>query len=365
MLSTTRLPVCFLVLGLGCGSAGGAGGGAGSGGAGPPGDPGTGGAAGAPGEGPGAAGSGGTGAGGSAGAAGAGGGAPGGGAAGGGGSAGGAPGGGAAGAGGSGGGAAGAGGSGGAPAPAAVVPSGGCSAAARVGERRLTVAIDGRERSYFVVVPAAGGVGKPLPLVFAWHGLGGSGALARRYFGVEAAAAGKAVFVYPDALPLPAFGNRAGWDLTAGGADLRFFDAMYEQLARDECFDVSRVFSTGHSFGGYMTNTLGCQRASVLRAIAPVAGGVAGGACMARPMAAWLAHAMNDGTVPFAQGEAARARWAQASGCSTTTQPAEPAPCVAHDGCRPEAPVLWCVHTQNHAWPAFAGAGIWQFFSRF
>jgi polyhydroxybutyrate depolymerase len=248
-----------------------------------------------------------------------------------------------------------------------VMPSAGCSSAAAVaGERRRTVAIDGRDRSYFVVVPAGGGMGKPLPLIFAWHGLGGSGALARRYFGLEAATAGKAVLVYPDALPLPTFANRTGWDLTSEGADLRFFDAMFTELERNDCVDLARVFSTGHSFGGYMTNTLGCQRAGVLRAIAPVAGGLPPGACPGRrPIAAWLAHAMNDGTVPFAQGEAARARWAAASGCGTTSQPAQPAPCVAVDGCRPEAPVLWCVHTQNHAWPAFAGAGIWQFFSRF
>lgn len=243
--------------------------------------------------------------------------------------------------------------------------SAGCmSAAAVAGEQRRTSSIDGSDRSYLVVVPA-GGAGKPLPLVFAWHGLGGSGALARRYFGIEAAAAGKAVLVYPDALPLPSFANRTGWNLAAEGPDLRFFDAMLAQVSRDDCVDLNRVFSTGHSFGGYMTNTLGCLRSSVLRAIAPVAGGLGGGACPGKPLAAWLAHAMNDGTVPFAQGEAARARWAQASGCASTSQPAQPPPCVAFDGCAPEAPVLWCVHAQNHAWPPFAGSGIWQFFSRF
>ena len=249
---------------------------------------------------------------------------------------------------------------------AAAMPSPGCSGAtAVVGQRRRTTSIDGRERSYLVVVPPAGGPSRPLPLVFAWHGLGGSGTLARQYFGIEAASAGKAVFVYPDALPLPAFANRTGWDLTAEGPDVRFFRAMLADLSGNDCIDLQRVFSAGHSFGGYMTNALGCH-ADGLRAIAPVAGGLPPGSpCAGKPLAAWLAHGMNDGTVPFAQGEAARARWAQASACASTTGPTPPPPCVAYDGCQPDAPVVWCVHNLNHAWPPFAGPAIWQFFARF
>ncbi len=241
--------------------------------------------------------------------------------------------------------------------------SAGCAAGmvAAAGVRNLD--IDGQSRRFTVVVPTGVRAGVTLPLVFAWHGLGGSGALARRYFGVEAAATG-AVIVYPDALPLPAFANRTGWDLRPEGPDMRFFDAMLAEVTASACIDLDRVFSTGHSFGGYMTNTLGCLRGNVLRAIAPVAGGLPGGTCLAKPLAAWIAHGTNDGTVPFAQGEAARANWAQASGCTTTTQPTDPAGCVTYQGCRPEAPLTWCIHTQDHAWPPYAGPAIWQFFSR-
>jgi poly(3-hydroxybutyrate) depolymerase len=233
---------------------------------------------------------------------------------------------------------------------------------AGAGQRTLTVA--GASRTYTVAVPAGARAGAPLPLVFAWHGLGGSGRLARTYFGVETAASGAAVFVYPDALPLPSFGNRTGWDLRPEGADLRFFDAMLEEVSRTTCVDLARVFATGHSFGGYMSNTLGCQRTTVLRAIAPVAGGVAAGGCMAAALPAWIAHASNDGVVPFGQGEAARDLWIRANGCSaTTSHPVEPDPCVAFDGCGAGGAVTWCVHTGNHAWPGFAGAAIWAFFA--
>jgi poly(3-hydroxybutyrate) depolymerase len=203
----------------------------------------------------------------------------------------------------------------------------------------------------------------PLPLVFAWHGLGGSGQLARRYFAIEQAAAGAALFVYPDALPLAMFGNRTGWDLRPEGRDLPFFDALLDEVGKSSCVDLARVFSTGHSFGGYMTNTLGCQRSQVLRAIAPVAGGIGGGGCMPPALPAWIAHASNDGVVPFAQGEGARDVWTHAAGCAATSHPTDPSPCVSFDGCRADAPVTWCVHTGNHAWPPFAGEAIWRFFA--
>jgi polyhydroxybutyrate depolymerase len=243
-------------------------------------------------------------------------------------------------------------------------PSAGCTAAPAVTGPARTVTVDGSSRSYTVVAPPGAGSGKPRPLVFLWHGLGGSGTLARRYFGVEAAAGAAAVLVYPDALPLPSFGNRTGWDLRPDGRDLRFFDAMLAEVARAECFDLARVFSAGHSFGGYMTNALGCHRSSVLRGIAPVAGGlVAGGCATPAALPAWIAHGMNDGTVPFAQGEAARAQWAGAAGCGAGSQPVDPSPCVAFETCRAGAPVIWCVHDLDHAWPPFAGAAIWAFFA--
>jgi polyhydroxybutyrate depolymerase len=207
--------------------------------------------------------------------------------------------------------------------PGAARPSPGCSGGSAItaGAAARTLVVEGANRTYTLVVPAGARAGVPLPLVFAWHGLGGSGRQARMYFGLEAAAGSAALLVYPDALPLPSFGNRAGWDLRPEGPDLRFFDAMLDEVSRGSCVDLARVFSTGHSFGGYMTNTLGCQRGKVLRAIAPVAGGLGGGGCMATPLPAWIAHASNDGVVPFAQGEAARAQWARASGCATTSQP--------------------------------------------
>jgi poly(3-hydroxybutyrate) depolymerase len=193
--------------------------------------------------------------------------------------------------------------------------------------------------------------------VFAWHGLGGSGELASRYFGVERAADGGAIFVYPDGLP-DADGN-AAWDLAPDGPDIQFFDALLASVAGDYCVDSARVFSAGHSFGAYFTNRLACTRGDLLRGIAPFGGG---GECDVA-VAAWVAHGSNDETVDFAQGEQARDLWSGNAGCGTTSTATSPEPCVAIDGCPADLPVHWCVHEEGHNWPMFAGEGVWAFFA--
>jgi polyhydroxybutyrate depolymerase len=242
--------------------------------------------------------------------------------------------------------------------------SAGCSRPAPApGATARTLAVDGRPRTYLLSIPEGARPGTPLPLVFAWHGLGGSGRLARAYFGVEQAARGGAIFVYPDALPLPAFMDRTGWDLDPAGGDLRFFDALYAEVTGAACVDLGHVYSTGHSFGGFMSHHLGCQRRALFRALGVVAGGLPPGTCPGADLPVWIAHAMNDPTVPFAAGEAGKDHWTMANGCSGTAHAVEPAPCTAFEGCHPGAAVHFCVHQQRHAWPPFAGAGIWGFFA--
>ena len=160
-------------------------------------------------------------------------------------------------------------------------------------------------------------------------------------------------------------GGGPGWDLSATGIDVALFDALLADLSEKYCINRGRIFSTGHSFGGFFTNRLGCSRGNVLRAVAPVAGARPFGAssCNAPALAAWIAHGSNDMTVPFTQGQTSRDLWLTANGCGTATQPATPSPCVAYDGCM--RPVHWCVHTQGHNWPDFAAAGIWAFFQTF
>jgi polyhydroxybutyrate depolymerase len=84
-----------------------------------------------------------------------------------------------------------------APAYASLDGPTGCGlAGARTGVllgQAITVA--GQVRTYVLSVPRSYDAGTPLALVFAWHGHGGTGSVARQQFAIEPAAAGGALFV--------------------------------------------------------------------------------------------------------------------------------------------------------------------------
>lgn len=233
-------------------------------------------------------------------------------------------------------------------------------------EGPLTLDVDGTERSYIVSLPEGYDPATPYPLVFAFHGLGGSGELVsnRFYFGIEQTGGRPSLFVYPDGLDT---GMGAGW-ANSDGQDVAFFDRLLETLQQNYCVDSTRVFSTGHSYGGMMTHTLACERPEVLRAIAPVAGahfGFGGGGCSG-PVAAWGAHGDPDDTVAYESGLSAIERVMETNGCDPSSGVAT-APdeyCTLYS-CDEGYPVTWCVHGQNHDWPDFAAQSIKDFFDSF
>jgi poly(3-hydroxybutyrate) depolymerase len=242
--------------------------------------------------------------------------------------------------------------------------SAGCGVpAAPSGATQHTIEVSGVQRDYQLVVPSGYDPNTPLSLVFAWHGLGGSGALARLYFGVEQQSAGQAVFVYADGIAAPFSNGLPGWDLGENG-DVLLFDAILDEVTASHCIDESRIFSTGHSFGGYMSNALGCWRPNVVRAIAPVASGGPPFTCTStQPVAAWITHGSADAIVAPSKGIEARDHWLAANQCDTTTSAVSPSPCAAYDGCIGGAPLHWCEHGGDHDWPSFAAEGIWGFFA--
>jgi polyhydroxybutyrate depolymerase len=255
--------------------------------------------------------------------------------------------------------------SGGAPPPTGTA---GCGMPGSPGVTTVSIDVDGTEREYLVVIPDGYDPATPLPLVFAWHGRGSTHEQARLYFGLEAAAAGGALFIYPQGLPVESMGGQSGWDLAPEGIDVAFFDAMLAAAQASLCIDPARVFSSGHSFGGYITNALGCFRAADLRAIGSVAGGPAFGDCEPdERVAALLVHGSLDAIVPIEQGMLARDQLVMRNECADTSMPVDPEPCVARDGCLPGYDVWWCEHDipdfDGHTWPSFAPDAIWGFFA--
>lgn len=130
--------------------------------------------------------------------------------------------------------------------------------------------VNGIEREYRLVVPASVDLSKPVPLIFAFHGLGDSKDLMPIYTLLDVAAAQRGfILVYPN-------GRLRAWPLLEALAkdDLAFFDALYAKLTTEYAVDKDRVFLTGMSNGAYFCHLLGALRGEKIAAIATHSGGL-------------------------------------------------------------------------------------------
>lgn len=115
-------------------------------------------------------------------------------------------------------------------------------------------------------------------VIFAWHGHGGTSTFAVKKFDLHTLWP-EAVVVYPQGLPTPApqvdpEGKRSGWQKFVGDQDdrdLKLFDAMLKTCVDEYGVDEKRVYSVGHSNGGFFTYLLVAARPGKLAAVAPIA----------------------------------------------------------------------------------------------
>jgi len=139
-----------------------------------------------------------------------------------------------------------------------------------------TFMVDGEQRRALVFAPRMA-LQTPSPIVFAFHGHGGSSRKAAESFGYHREWE-EAIVVYPLGLPTPSPGDpqgeKPGWNTggaKSGSRDLAFFDALLAQLGKDFRVDGRRIYATGTSNGGFFTYTLWGARHDVLAAVAPAA----------------------------------------------------------------------------------------------
>ena len=137
--------------------------------------------------------------------------------------------------------------------------------------------VDGVTRNGLVFIPPEAKK-TPTPVVFVFHGHGGSSRNAMTSFGMDKAWP-QAISVHLQGLNTPGRltdpeGKKTGWQSGTGDQkdrDLRFFDVVLESLKRDFKVDAKRVYATGHSNGGGFTYLLWAERGEVLAAVGPSA----------------------------------------------------------------------------------------------
>jgi polyhydroxybutyrate depolymerase len=165
-----------------------------------------------------------------------------------------------------------------------------------------TLDFGGLSRTYMVHVPP----GHPTGLVMNLHGGGSTGAQQERLTNFDAIAdADGFVVVYPDGIDNNwADGRGASEPDRRGVDDVGFLAALAGKLQNEYGVNPGHVFATGMSNGGFMSNRLGCDRADVFAAVAPVSGtlGVNVACNPSRPVAVLEVHGTADPLVPFDGG---------------------------------------------------------------
>lgn len=100
-----------------------------------------------------------------------------------------------------------------------------------------------------------------------------------------------------DAIVVRGTGSAAStcWNADAGGADLKFIDAMVEDVQERFCVNPDHLFAVGYSSGSWLASRLSCNRGDVFRAIATVTGGEPNGisGCSGQ-VARMFVHDQND-----------------------------------------------------------------------
>jgi polyhydroxybutyrate depolymerase len=230
-------------------------------------------------------------------------------------------------------------------------------------------------RQFYVTIPGDYDPATPYRLIFAWHYAGGSAAtlagtgFSGGYYGVQPKLP-EAIYVAGQGLEsTPGDATTTGWPNTNGG-DIAFLNAMLTWLESNLCVDTTRIMSTGMSYGGIMSDNIGCQMPDVFRAVAVMSGALynfgRGSTCKSHDIAAWITHGTADTTVDISGDETARDQFLADNHCGTTSAAVDPSPCMSYDGCDGGYPVVWCpVDGEGHTIPSFAASAIATFLGQF
>jgi poly(3-hydroxybutyrate) depolymerase len=235
------------------------------------------------------------------------------------------------------------------------------------------------DREYIVHIPPMVDPNTAMPVMFVYHGAGGKGADMQQATGFDIVADWDHVItVYPTGQA----GN-APWNVgrnvcppgnfvSTTADDVAYLDAMLNDIENDQCLDRGRVFVTGFSMGGYMSNQLGCQLGRArLRAVAPHSGGTYSGDCEGGALPVLLLHGDADSLINYNCGTSARDYWIDRNGCSPQydTWDITGGQCRFYRGCPSDAPVVMCTfYGMDHTWaypPMWESSSllIWSFFS--
>ncbi len=132
------------------------------------------------------------------------------------------------------------------------------------------IQVDNLKRAYNLHIPSSYNSKKPVPLVLAFHPVGGSGKDMEEITGFNAIADKQGFIVaYPDAVAKHWDSRRSNAPETTN--DIGFISVLIQELSQQYKIDANRIYVVGFSNGATFAQRVGCELSDKVTAIAAVA----------------------------------------------------------------------------------------------
>ena len=207
----------------------------------------------------------------------------------------------------------------------------------------------GVTRQYLLYVPSAYNGSQAYPFVMALHGLGDNMNNFKNINMNLVADTAHFILAFPQALVDSVLTFSTAWNSGAGEFgitlnpnvdDVGFLNALIDTISANYNVDQTRIYSTGFSMGGFMSNRLACELNNRIAAIASVSGTIGNGITCApsRDIAVAHFHGTADQTVnytgnPFGDDpEAMVAYWVHHNHCDSVPASIDTFPNISNDG---------------------------------
>ena len=255
----------------------------------------------------------------------------------------------------------------------ASVAANGCGTPVKSGMHSEQMSFGLLDRDYKVYVPKNWDNKKPQPMVLGLHGGYGTGEI----FNQQTKASDQAdkynmLLVLPD-------GYYKSWNAGTcckpaakfGVRDVEFISALVKKVSQDYCVNDDKVFATGFSNGAMLTHKIACENPSLLKAIAPVSGGIMSECPSGGKVAALLIQGKDDPRIFWDGGtfdgsyrpsmKEVVGKLAKRNRCADTekslAKSSSVAECHERNSCS-SAPLRYCgIKGVGHQWPG--GKSFW------
>ena len=246
---------------------------------------------------------------------------------------------------------------------------------------KLTVKGSAGQREFIMHVPSAYKGDKPVPLVIDYHPIGGSGSgqMGSTTYKAQTDPEG-VISLYPQGTTKT---MGPGWNVgpcCSNDDDLEFTREMIKYVREKACIDPQRIYATGFSMGGGMSNHVACMMSDVFAAVAPAAMDLnktnSAQCTKARPISVINFRGtadnvcryqggdsgFNDG-LNFLGAEGTFKYWAEADGC-TGSPTTNSDGCQEYSNCKDGVKVVLCTK-QNGGHEQGNGKIGWPFLKQF